>query len=307
MNAKKTHIIDRILSATKCERCCIPVGYPGVSFSRDGDKYLCEECQRLLNNEPDRASIKQEALHIIDSIKNSGEFYDAIFAYSGGRDSTTALYSVVKEYGLRVLVFNYDNGFKGRQVKNNIHSVISDLGTDFYQIKSTTSHTIAEDIANNILPCGRCSALKHLYPRIASLFNVKYIITGIECLFNNEAIRNRGSFFQINWPAALNWSKDEINERIKCLPWKDPEYGLFDSDCLCPNIAIEKFYCNGKNTNFDMYMGVLEQHIVPYYARLVRFGAISKEDFFKIICGDLTTRNSVKREYNNIVSIISRS
>lgn len=305
MGATGNHIIDRILSVAKCERCCIPVGYPGISFSRVGGRILCEECQRLQHKEPDRAAIKKETLQIIDSIRNSGEFYDAIFAYSGGKDSTTALYSAVKEYGLKVLVFNYDNGFKGDPVKENIQRVVNDLGTDFYQIKSTTSHTIAEDIANNVLPCGRCSALKHLYPRIASLFHVKYILTGIECLFNDEAIRDRGTFFQINWPAALNWSKDDINERIKHLPWKDPEYGLFDSDCLCPNIAIEKFYCNGEYTNYDMYMGVLEQHIVPYYARLVRYGAITKEEFYRIICGDLATKDSVKQEFQDIVSRIS--
>lgn len=287
----------KIQSSLKCERCCIPLGYPGISFINQGGKLLCKECHDLINNEPDRDAISSHAKELFANIKGTGEQYDAIFAYSGGKDSTAALYSVVKEFGINVLVFNYDNGFKGKKVVENIRNVISDLGLDYYQIKSTTRKTIIEDLEHNILPCGRCSALKLLYPKISSIFNVKYIITGIECIVNNEAIRDRGTFYQINWPAALNWSKEEINSRIKNTVWVDPQYGIFDSDCLCPSIAIESIYKDCENPNFDMYMGKFESHVVPYYSRLVRYGAISKGEFYDIMCSNLSTTDTVKKEF----------
>lgn len=293
-------IHQQIISAQKCSRCCMPLGYPGVEFHNWNEQLLCDECYSLINNEPNRIKITEKFLKLIQEIKGTGKPYDAIFAYSGGKDSTVALYSAVKEFGLKVLVLNYDNGFKGKQVIENIHCVIDDLGVDFFQIKSTTSHTIVEDIDKGILPCGRCSALKVIYPKVASTFNVKYVITGIEAMVNNEVIRDRGSFFQLNWPAALNWDKDEINRRIISTPWKDPGYGLFDTDCFCPSIAIEKIYNTGSYTNFDMYMGALEQHVVPYYSRLVRYGAISQKEFFDIIGGNLSTSDSVKNEFSEI-------
>lgn len=304
MNNDKGLIRQRIMSAPKCSRCCVPVGYSGISFHNWKEQLLCDDCFALIDNEPDRNDISDKAKSLFASIKGSGQQYDAIFAYSGGKDSTVALYSAVKEYGLNVLVFNYDNGFKGHSVIDNIQRVVCDLGVDFYQIKSKTRHTIVEDINQRKLPCGRCSALKKLYPQLASIFHVKYIITGIECIVNNEAIRDRGTFYQINWPAALNWTKEEINNRIKDTPWEDPKYGLFDTDCLCPSIAIEKIYCSEGNSNFDMYMGKCEDHVVPYYSRLVRFGVLSKEDFYDIICGDLTTSDSVKQEFDSLTQNI---
>lgn len=306
MNNNKHTVIQRILTAKKCSRCCVPIGYPGVSFHETNNKILCDDCWALEGNELDRTEICNNTIKLLAELSKKDKPYDAIFAYSGGKDSTVALYSAVKEFGLKVLVFNYDNGFKGRLVLDNIRNVIDDLRVDFYQIKSTTSYTILEDINNFVFPCGRCSALKKIYPQISSYFNVKYIITGIECIFNNEAIRDRGTFFQINLPAALNWSKSDINERIKQTPWKNPNYGLFDTDCMCPSIAIEKMYMREGYSNFDMYMGLLEQRVVPYFSRLVRYGALTKDEFYSIICGDLSTQEDVKQEFSSIASNISK-
>lgn len=308
MNYEKyTPALQRILTAKKCCRCCLPVGYPGATFHGEGDKILCNDCWELANNELDREEICNNTKKLLDGLRNSSGQYDAVFAYSGGKDSTAALYSVVKEYGLKVLVFNYDNGFKGRRVIDNIKKVIDDLGMDFYQIKSSTSYTILEDIKKFTFPCGRCSALKKLYPQLASVFNVKYIITGIECVFNNEVIRDRGTFYQLNLPAALNWSKSDINERIKQTPWENPNYGLFDTDCMCPSVALEKMYKRDGYSNYSMYMGLLEQHVVPYYSRLVRYGALTKDEFYSIICGDLNTLEDVKQEYLMIANKISKN
>lgn len=307
MNNDEHSIIQRILTAKKCSRCCLPFGYPGTSFHDMGDKILCNDCWKLEQSKLDRTEISNNTKKLLAGLRNSGEQYDAIFAYSGGKDSTAALYSAVKEFGLRVLVFNYDNGFKGKKVIDNIKKVIDDLGLDFYQIKSSTSYTILEDIKNYTFPCGRCSALKILYPQIASVFHVNYIITGIECVFNNEVIRDRGTFYQINLPAALNWNKGDINERIKQTPWENPHYGLFDTDCMCPSIALEKMYHRDGYSNYSMYMGLLEQHVVPYYSRLVRYGALTKDEFYSIICGDLSTREEVKQEFRLIANKITKN
>ncbi len=298
--------ISILKEVKRCSHCCIPVGYPGFHFIESGHQILCNECLEYLSktkNQLNRELIAEETHNLINSIRNPSARYDAIFAYSGGKDSTAALYSAILEYKLRLLVFNFDNGFKGSAVEKNIHNVIKDLNLDFYQIKSQTSYTIIEDIQNNIFPCGRCSALKFLYPELSKTFDIKYIITGIECVFNNEVIRDRGTFYQINWPAAFNWSKEEINRRVSETPWEDPGYGVFDSDCLCPSIALEKIYSNSDNANMDMYYGKKEQHIVPYYSRLVRFGTITQEDFYRIIGSNLETSEKVKSEFQNIIRI----
>ena len=56
-----------------------------------------------------------------------------------------------------------------------------------------------------------------------------------------------------------------------------------------------------------MYMGLLEQHVVPYYSRLVRYGALTKDEFYSIICGDLSTREEVKQEFRLIANKITKN
>lgn len=283
----------------KCEKCCIPVDYPKINFKENNGKFYCEECFNLINSDFNREELTVKSKKIIDKIKNNGSNYDAIFAYSGGKDSTAALYSAVNDYKLNLLVFNFDNGYKGEKVKQNINNVVNDLNVDFYQIKSKTSYTISDDISKKIMPCGRCSSLRKIYPELCERFNVKYIITGIECVFNNEVIRDRGTYYQINWPAALNWNKNDINKIVINTPWKDPGYNNFDSDCLAPGIALQKIY-NYENSNFDMYMGKKEQHVVPYYARLVRYGYLTKQQFFDFINLPIKSSDEAILEYEKI-------
>lgn len=302
---KKELLKQQLMTLEKCQQCCVPVGYPNVSFIKNNDSILCSECSSLLSGKSiNRVEETRKFLDIIKNIKDTDNKYHAVFAYSGGKDSTVALYSAVKEYKLKLLVYNFDNGFKGERVKQNINSVISDLNVDFYQTRSTTSDTIIQDINNSIIPCGRCSSLKRIYPELAKMFNVQYIITGIESVFNNEVIRDRGTFYQINWPAALNWTKKEIDERIKAIPWKNPNYGVFDSDCLCPIISLRKIYMSSQTPNIDMYYGKKEQHVVPYYSRLLRYGAITKDEFFEIICSELIIEDSLIFEYSRIAKRI---
>lgn len=293
--------ISQLEKIDKCHVCCIPVGYPGMTFINDNGQILCSECcDKIRMGQLNRETEKNNFLKLLPSIKATSNRYHAVFAYSGGKDSTVALYSAIKDYGLKLLVFNFDNGFKGERVINNIRNVINDLNVDFYQIKSQTSHTITQDINKSIFPCGRCSSLRQLYPMLSQMFDVKYIITGIESVFNNEVIRNRGTYYQVNWPAVFNWDKKYIENRIKDTPWVDPGYGPFDSDCLCPMVALKKIYSSSVSPNIDMYYGKREQHVVPYYARLLRYGAISKDDFYRIICTNLNADDGVMKEYERI-------
>jgi hypothetical protein len=61
--------------------------------------------------------------------KNVGP-YDCLVAYSGGRDSSFALYYAVKVLNLRVLAYTVDNGYMPDQTRENIRNAIDILGVD---------------------------------------------------------------------------------------------------------------------------------------------------------------------------------
>jgi tRNA(Ile)-lysidine synthase TilS/MesJ len=53
-----------------------------------------------------------------------------IVAVSGGRDSTFMLYELIDAYDMRVLAYNYDNGFVSEQAKLNLKEITDATGVD---------------------------------------------------------------------------------------------------------------------------------------------------------------------------------
>lgn len=70
----------------KCEKCCIPVDYPKITFKENNGKLYCEECYDLINSDFNREELTIKSKKIIDKIKNNSSNYDAIFAYFGKTD-----------------------------------------------------------------------------------------------------------------------------------------------------------------------------------------------------------------------------
>ena len=61
-----------------------------------------------------------------------GRDFDCIMGMSGGADSSYMLHVMVKEYGLRPLVFHVDGGWNSETAVNNIHCLVENLGLDLY-------------------------------------------------------------------------------------------------------------------------------------------------------------------------------
>lgn len=109
---------------------------PDIAFDQDGIsnyyfKYLSQAEQEVRKGE---LGLKElEAL--IDDIKASGrgKRYDCITGVSGGVDSTYLVY-LAKQYGLRVLVVHFDNGWNSEIAVKNIENIISTLGYDLYTL-----------------------------------------------------------------------------------------------------------------------------------------------------------------------------
>ena len=62
-------------------------------------------------------------------IKTKKEDYDCLLLFSGGKDSSYALYRLV-EMGWKVLTFTFDNGFISDVAFSNIERITSKLGVE---------------------------------------------------------------------------------------------------------------------------------------------------------------------------------
>ncbi len=121
---------------TICNRCILPVTFPGIKFDENG---ICNHCNRDKSTESEKASRKsdyQERLdNLIGDTRGSAPTYDAIMAYSGGKDSSYTLKILREKYDLRILAFTFDNHFVSPFAWKNIEKMTDVLGGDLIRFR----------------------------------------------------------------------------------------------------------------------------------------------------------------------------
>ncbi len=106
-----------------------------IRFDEHGVCDHCEEFERRVkpNWHTDQLGRSQLA-SIIDQVRSSGRGndFDCILGLSGGLDSSYMLHLLVKEFGLRPLVFHVDGGWNSDLAVNNINVLVEKLGLDLF-------------------------------------------------------------------------------------------------------------------------------------------------------------------------------
>jgi hypothetical protein len=113
----------------RCSRCVLPETFPGIEFDSEG---VCNYCRRSKSPERLTETMRKyrEKFEKLLSEKRTRGGYDAIMAYSGGKDSTYTMYVLSREYNLSILALTMDNGFVSPQSLNNSRKVVEGLGID---------------------------------------------------------------------------------------------------------------------------------------------------------------------------------
>jgi hypothetical protein len=137
-----------------CSRCILPETFPGIHFDADG---ICSQCRKEAALLSDRTSKQVEYRQRLDDLlthaRGQAPSYDAVMAYSGGKDSSYTLKLLKERYDLRILAFTFDNHFVSPISFENIRSVVDTLGVDHIAVrppwplmKSLFSLTAQKDI-----------------------------------------------------------------------------------------------------------------------------------------------------------------
>ncbi len=100
----------------RCARCILPATFPGITFNDQGVCDICSTYTPLVIPKDGAAELKSilkkhARTHVGDIVQA-----DLVMGFSGGRDSCYGLHYLVRELGLRPIVYTYDWG------------VITDLG-----------------------------------------------------------------------------------------------------------------------------------------------------------------------------------
>lgn len=121
-----------------CQCCVLPETFPRIKFDENGKCNICHKFEDRYRN-IDYKERQKELSAIIEKAKRKQREYDCMVPLSGGRDSSMVLYLASKIFGMKVLAFNYDNGFFTDQARKNMEVLTRALNVDFISYRPKVS------------------------------------------------------------------------------------------------------------------------------------------------------------------------
>jgi len=117
----------------RCTRCIMPETWESINFDSEGVCNICRNHEVKQTIDWDKK--RQEFVDLANQYKGKGS-YDCIVPFSGGKDSTFTLYSLMKDFGLKPLVVSFDHGFYRPKTLENRIRAMKKLGVDFLSFRS---------------------------------------------------------------------------------------------------------------------------------------------------------------------------
>lgn len=179
-----------------CSNCVMDTSDTRIVFDAKG---VCDHCLDFYKNvEPNwntGEKGKKELQVIIDKIKKEGKGkeFDCLLGLSGGVDSSYMLHIIVKEFGLRPLVFHVDGGWNSEIAVHNIQMLVEKLGLDLFtevinweEMRKLQLAFFRSGVPHIDIPQDM-AFIATLY-NFAYKYNIKYILNGGN--ISTECVRN---------------------------------------------------------------------------------------------------------------------
>lgn len=118
-----------------CTNCVMDTTDSAITFDENS---VCDHCRDFRHNVKPNwhtdESGRAQLAGIVEQVRAAGKGrdFDCILGLSGGLDSSYMLHLLVKEFGLRPLVFHVDGGWNSDLAVNNIQMLVEKLGLDLF-------------------------------------------------------------------------------------------------------------------------------------------------------------------------------
>lgn len=179
-----------------CTNCVMDTTDSAITFDECG---VCDHCRDFQENVSPNWHIDErgraELSAIIDKVRKAGKGheFDCLLGLSGGLDSSFMLHCLVKDFGLRPLVFHVDGGWNSDLAVNNIQMLVEKLGLDLFtevidweDMRDFQLAFFKSGISQIDIPQDH-AFIATLY-KFANRYNVKYIMNGGNIA--TEGVRN---------------------------------------------------------------------------------------------------------------------
>jgi len=196
----------------RCTVCTLPETFPGLTFNAEGVCSVCQDFASQVKTAPSPRT-RERLARVIDEARARAAPYDAIVAFSGGKDSTYLLSVLKKQLGLTVLAVTLDNGFASPASFDNMRTVVGALNVDHLILRYRPDHLNALFLN---------SALGKVYPDHLTKFGSGVCISCIRIVLTavlRVAIEKRVPLVMLgNTPGQVLASEDELIFQDNLIP-----------------------------------------------------------------------------------------
>lgn len=112
-----------------CKKCVLNERFIGIRFNEEGICNFCTSAKSVDSQQSIRSKYEAKFEKLIEETRGKGS-YDALVAYSGGKDSTYTLHLLRERYDLRILAYTFDNWFQSDRASRNVRSVLRNINVD---------------------------------------------------------------------------------------------------------------------------------------------------------------------------------
>jgi N-acetyl sugar amidotransferase len=164
----------------RCKKCLLPETHETIIFDDQGICNICRQ-NEFKKDKIDWKQKKKELDELIEEYRGKNE-YDCLVPFSGGKDSTWALYYLMKEYKIKPLVVRFDHGFLRPNLNDNTVRTLRNLGADFHSFTPNWK-VVQKLMLQSFLEkgdfCWHCHSGIFSYPMwVAIRYNVPLIFWG---------------------------------------------------------------------------------------------------------------------------------
>jgi N-acetyl sugar amidotransferase len=190
----------------RCTKCVLPETWAGISFDKEG---VCNYCRDREGRRKIDWQAKEEEFKAIlkkcqEKAKNTNAPYDCVIPFSGGKDSTYTLYTLVKKYNMKPLAATFNHCFLTEVMKENHVRVFNQLGAA--HIMYTPDWQIVKKLCAKSLRltgdfCYHCHGGVYSFPmQIAAKYKIPAVIWGTSDynLISDDNLPRDRKFFEKN-------------------------------------------------------------------------------------------------------------